>query len=46
MFHHSKSIVHMWVFIALTTSLLGSALTFTPAHAASIVVNTGTDKVA
>ena len=44
MFHHSKFIVHMWVFIALTTSLLGSVLTFAPAHAASIVVNTGTDK--
>jgi predicted outer membrane repeat protein len=44
MFSHSKSIVHIWAFIALTTSLLGNALTFTPAHAAGIVVNTDTDK--
>src|SRR5258708_4703473 len=41
---HSKPIVQIWSLIAVIASLLASALTFTPAHAAGIVVNTDTDK--
>ena len=40
----SKSFFHIYVLIAVLASILGSAVTFTPAYAAGIVVNTDTDK--
>ena len=42
----SKPVVNLFTLFALLISLIGSAVYVTPAHAASIVVNSSADTVA
>ena len=42
----SKSVLQIFIFLALLTSLLGSAVFVTPAHAAGIIVNNNVDIIA